>query len=211
LEEEGGGNHRMEESPRNPEPPGGGASLETTSDLLALVRAGDERARERLLARMLPPLQAWAHRRLPRRARDLAETDDLVQVTLVRVLRHLDRFENRGEGALLAYLRQILINAAHDEVRRTAGRLPPEALNEGQADEASSPLEETIGSDTLARYEAGLRHLSAEQREAIIFRVELGYSNSEIAEALGRPSADAARVFTARAIARLAEVMRERP
>jgi RNA polymerase sigma factor (sigma-70 family) len=197
-----------------PQPAGGGEAappLETTFDLLARVRSGDDRARERLLARMLPPLRAWAHRRLPCRARDLAETDDLVQVTLVRVLRHLDGFDHRGEGALLAYLRQVLLNAVRDEVRRTARREPKEALREVHPDPAPSQLEELVGRETLERYEAALQRLGAEQREAVILKVEMGYSNAEIAEALGRPSADAARVFTARAIAQLAEAMRGQP
>jgi RNA polymerase sigma-70 factor (ECF subfamily) len=199
------------------EPPpaaGGGPAvppLETTFDLLARVRDGDDRARERLLARMLPPLRAWAHQRLPRRARDLAETDDLVQVTLVRVLRHLDGFEHRGEGALLAYLRQILLNAIRDEVRRTVRREPREPLHENHRDPGPSQLEQLVGRETIERYEAALQRLGAEQREAVILKIEMSYSNAEIAEALGRPSADAARVFTARAIAQLAEAMREQP
>ena len=72
-------------------------------------RAGDQRARERLVSRFLPILRNWATGRLPGGARDLAETDDLVQITLVRALDHIDRFEHRGEGAFLAYLRRILL------------------------------------------------------------------------------------------------------
>lgn len=185
--------------------------LETTAWLLDRAREGDERARDRLVARVLPPLRAWAHRRLPRRARDLAETDDLVQVAIVRSLRHLDSFENRGEGALLAYLRQVLLNLVRDEVRRADRRRPGEPLDDARlADPGPSLVEEVVGRETLARYEAGLARLSPEQREAVILKVEMGYSNPEIAEALGRPSADAARVFVARALAQLAEAMRER-
>jgi len=184
--------------------------LETTFDLLARVRQGDERARERLLARMLPPLRAWAHQRLPRRARDLAETDDLVQVTLIRVLSRLEGFEPRGEGALLAYLRQILLNLVRDELRRTVRREPREPLRDDHADPGVSELERQVGRETLERYETALQRLGEEQRQAVVLKVEMGYSNAEIAEALGRPSADAARVFTARAIAQLAEAMRER-
>jgi RNA polymerase sigma factor (sigma-70 family) len=185
--------------------------LETTTDLLERVRRGDERARDRLMTRVLPPLRAWAHQRLPRRARDLSETDDLLQVTLVRALRHLDSFENRGEGALLAYLRQILLNVVRDEVRRTSRREPNQSLDAEPLDPGPSLVEEVVGRETLARYEAGLGKLTDEQREAVILKVEMGYSNPEIAEAIGRPSGDAARVFVARALAQLAEAMRERP
>lgn len=198
-----------------PEPRGGAADasgprpLETTTDLLALVRAGDERALDRLIARVLPPLRAWAHRRLPQRARDLAETDDLVQVTIVRALRHLNRFESRGEGALLAYLRQILLNQVRDELRRTSRRAVGEDVGEALPDPAPSLVEQLVGRETLERYERALQRLGEEQRQAVLLKVELGYSNAEIAEVLGRPSADAARVFVARALAALAEKMHE--
>jgi RNA polymerase sigma-70 factor, ECF subfamily len=190
-------------------PAGDPPPLETTHDLLARVRNGDDRAREQVLARLLPPLRAWAHQRLPRRARDLAETDDLVQVTLVRVLRHLEGFEHRGEGALLAYVRQILLNLVRDEMRRTARREPREPLEDIHADSGASQLEQLMGREVVQSYESALQGLGAEQRQAVILKVEMGYSNAELAEALGRPTANAARVFTARAIAQLAEAMRE--
>jgi hypothetical protein len=55
--------------------------LETTFHLIERARAGDQEALERLFARHLKPLQRWARGRLPKWARDLADTDDLVQET----------------------------------------------------------------------------------------------------------------------------------
>ena len=49
--------------------------------------------------------------------------------------------------------------------------------------------------------------LRPEEREAIIARVEIGYSYEELAEALGKPSAEAARKTARRALLRLAEEM----
>jgi RNA polymerase sigma-70 factor (ECF subfamily) len=198
----------MPDSPHSspsPEP------LESTQTLLTLARDGDAAARERLFARVLPLLTRWAHRRLPASARDLHETDDLVQTTLMRAMKHLERFEHRGEGAFLAYLRQILINAARDEIRRTAKLRAPEPLHDGVPDAAPSALEREVGRETLARYESALEKLEADQRLAVILRVEMGYSHAEIAEALARPSADAARMLLARAMRQLAEGMRDAP
>ena len=48
----------------------------------------------------------------------------------------------------------------------------------------------------------------AVDREAIIGRVELGLSYQELAEALGKPSAEAARKAAERALLRLAEEMK---
>ena len=52
-----------------PDPTSAVPPLERTLDLLERVRGGDPRARERLFARFLPVLTAWAHERLPRTAR----------------------------------------------------------------------------------------------------------------------------------------------
>lgn len=186
-----------------------GAPLETTFELLDLARAGDEAARDRLFNRFLPVLQRWAHQQLPRAARDLTETDDLVQMTLLRSLRHIDRFESRGEGAFLGYLRHLLLNAARDEARRSSRRGAHDGLDDSVPDPGRSVVEEVLGRETMARYERGLARLSEEQREAVILRLEMDYSHAEIAAALGRPSADAARMLVARALVTLSEAMRD--
>ena len=187
--------------------PGETPDLESTAAELERARAGDARARERLFARFLPVLRRWAHQQLPRGARDLSDTGDLVQATLMRALAHLDRFESRGEGAFLGYLRQILLNAIRDEARRAASRRPAGPLHDGLMDPGPTALEEAVGRDAVRRYESGLERLTAAQREAVVLKVELGWSNAEIAQALGKPSVDAVRVLIARALVDLAEAM----
>jgi RNA polymerase sigma-70 factor (ECF subfamily) len=71
-----------------------------------------------------------------------------------------------------------------------------------------SPLEQAIGRQGVERYERALQHLSAGDREAIVGRLELGYSYEELAEALGKPSAEAARKAAQRALLKLAEELR---
>ncbi len=185
--------------------------LETTAQLLADIRAGHPAARDRLVRRYLPVLTRWARGRLPATARSLSETDDLVQTTLVRALNHAETFEAQREGAFLAYLRQICMNVIRDEIRRASVR--PISRQEDVKDDvvaaAPSPLEDAIGTEALARYESALQQLSDEQREAVILWVEMGYTYEQIAEALGRPSVNAARMFVSRTLARLAEVMHE--
>ena len=180
---------------------------EPTARLLELVRSGDPRARERLARRFLPLLQRWARGRLPAYARSSAETDDLVQVTLMRALGGIDRFESRGEGAFLAYLRQILLNAIRDEIRRTTRRPAHDAVDRDLPDPSPSAVERTIGKQTLERYEEALATLEERQREAVLLRVEFGYSYAQIAEAIGCPSANAARMVVSRALARMADRM----
>lgn len=192
----------------NPGPVQMPPSLETTSDLLDLVRRGDHSARDRLIGRYLPILTRWARGRLPGYARDLSETDDLVQTTLVRALSHLNEFEVRREGAFLAYLRRGLLNSIRDEIRRSHRR-PRQLLDDAIADRGLSVVEQAIGNETLELYEAALAGLTEEQREAVILKVEFGMSNPEIATALGSPTPNAARMVVARALIRVAEAMGE--
>ena len=109
--------------PPTPMPPSD-ADRESTLSLLERGRAGDQRALDELFARYAPPLRRWASGRLPRWARDLADTPDLVQETLLQTFRNIDGFEHRGEGAFQAYLRQAVMNRIRDELRRTQSTAP---------------------------------------------------------------------------------------
>ena len=181
--------------------------LDSTFQLITRARTGDQAAIERLFARHLKPLQRWASGRLPKWARDLADTDDLVQEALLQTFKRIGDFEPRRVGALQAYLRQAVLNRLRDELRRKARR-PDEMNLDGLEDvTARSPLEEAIGRQAIEDYEDALRRLRPEEREAIIARVEIGYTYEELAEALGKPSADAARKAARRALLRLAEEM----
>jgi RNA polymerase sigma factor (sigma-70 family) len=181
---------------------------ESTFDLIERARAGDQQALERLFARHLKPLQRWARGRLPKWARDLADTDDLVQDTLLRTFKKLESFEPRRVGALQAYLRNAVLNRLRDELRRK-GREPGSTnLDDIQIEAADSPLEAAIGREKVAAYEKALEHLKPEEREAVIARVELGYSYEELAVMLDKPSAEAARKAAQRALVRLAEEMK---
>ena len=123
--------------------PGALSADDTTVELLAKARSGDRGALEQLFARHIPLLRRWASGRLPRWARDIADTPDLVQETALQSFKHLETFEPRGDGALQAYLRQALINRVRDEVRRLSRYPAAATLEESDrfADPAASPLE----------------------------------------------------------------------
>lgn len=182
-------------------------ALDSTFELISRARAGDQAAIERLFARHLKPLQRWTSGRLPRWARDLADTDDLVQDALLQTFRNIEDFEPRRVGALQAYLRQAVLNRLRDEMRRKARRPAATDLESLEDVAVRSPLEEAIGRQAIEDYEEALGRLRPEEREAIIARVEVGYTYAELAEALGKPSADAARKTARRALMRLAEEM----
>ena len=182
--------------------------LDTTFELLDRARSGDADALDRLFTRHLRPLQRWISGRLPRWARDMADTDDLVQDTLLQTFKRIESFEPRRVGALQAYLRQAVLNRVRDELRRKARRPASTDLEGVDPSGDDSPLEQAIGREAVENYERALQRLRPEEREAIVARVELGYSYEELAEVLAKPSLDAARKSAQRALLRLAEEMK---
>ncbi len=194
----------MDDSIPDPKP-----DLEATAALLDRLRHGDRAAGDRLVRRYLPSLKRFAHGRLPARLRRTLDTDDLVQVTLVRALEHIDTFEPRHEGAFLAYLRQILINHLRDEVRKVDRQPAAVELGEDRASEEQSPLEQAIGREGMLQYESALARLEPAQREAVILRLEFGFTYAQIVEALQDSSENAVRMKVTRAVMRMSKWMRQ--
>jgi RNA polymerase sigma-70 factor (ECF subfamily) len=181
------------------------ATWDSTLTLLTRAKAGDVVALDDLFRRYMPSLRRWASGRLPRWARDLHDTPDLVQETLLATFRNIGGFEHRGEGALMAFLRQAVLNRIRDELRRANRRPAPVELDETMIDPGLSPLEAAVGTQLVSRYDAALQRLCPEERELVILRVEMGLTYAELAAAVGKPSADAARMAVSRALVRLAE------
>lgn len=181
---------------------------EATIDLLVRFRGGDTRALDDLLRRNLAPLRRWASGRLPRGARDRGDTQDIVQETVLASLPHLANLEYRGEGAVQAYLRGALMNRIRNEYRRVSTRPLAETVDTAIEHRGPSPLEHAIGRDGVEDYEQALAALDEPDRQLVILRLELGLGFAEIAAATDRPSSDAARMATSRAIFRLAQGMR---
>lgn len=182
-------------------------NLESTATLVRALQDGDGDARDRLFRRCLPLLRRWAHGRLPPRARDLTDTDDLVQVSMLRALSNMDRFEAGRPGALLAYLRTILLNAVREELRRSDRRSADRHGEVETEDAGPSVLEQAIGQETLDAYERALTTLTEKQRNAVILRLEFDMTYPEIALELDADSHDAARMLVVRGVAELTRRM----
>jgi RNA polymerase sigma-70 factor (ECF subfamily) len=182
-------------------------STEPTEQLLRRIRSGDPAARQLLYDRYLPLLRRWAHGRLPAYARDINDTDDLVQISLLRALEHLQEFEVRGPGSFLAYLRHILLNQVRLELRarrRHGEKVDVDAID--QRDAANSTVEMLVGAERLRAYEEALGRLGQRQQELVILRIEFGMSYQEIAAEIGG-TPDAARMTIARALRSMAEAL----
>jgi RNA polymerase sigma factor (sigma-70 family) len=181
---------------------------ESTVTLIERARRGDSEAINQLFARHRGPLQRWASGRLPKWARALADTDDLVQDTLLQTFRRIGDFQPQGVGALQAYLRQAVLNRIRDELRRNGRQVPTSDLDGLELALGPSPLEEAIGREAVERYDRALQRLKPEEREAIIGRVEMDYTYEELAQVLGKPTAEAARKAAQRALVQLAKELR---
>lgn len=182
---------------------------ESTATLLFKIKAGDEQAKDRLFQSFLPVITQWAHGRLPSYARDLSDTSDMVQKSLLSALGKVDDFEAIREGSFLAYLRQTLLNNIRMEIRRVT-RKNNHGYNDASVeveDSEASIMQLMIGDEALQRYEQGLMSLKNKAREAVMLRVEFGYSFAEIAEAVEMNSANAARMLVSRSIIEMSRKM----
>jgi RNA polymerase sigma-70 factor, ECF subfamily len=182
-------------------------SGESSVALLERARQGDNEALNTLLQRHVASLERWARGRLPLKIRDLQDTADLVQETILHSLKHLTRFEYRRKGALALYFRTVLTNRIRAEYRRSRRHPMPVALESTHEDTASSPAEQAASNEAVARYRQALSKLKADERHAIVARMESDCGYSELARLLGKPSPDAARMFVTRALRRLVEEM----
>ena len=178
-------------------------SDEPTIELVVRAREGDRLAVEALLQRSIPSLRRFAHGRLPAAARGSLDTGDLVQETVLHVLRRLDTFEPRHVGAMQAYLRQSVINRIRDEVRRIGRHPTPVDLPEDLASEIPSPLEEAVRAEAYERYRAVLVQLSPRDRQMVVARIEAQWNLGEIAQRFNMRTVDGARMAVTRALRRL--------
>lgn len=177
------------------------APADATSQLLERAKGGDREALDVLFTRHIPTLRRWASGRLPRWARDIADTQDLVQETVLQVFKRVEAFEPRGDGALQAYLRQAVMNRIRNEFRSKRRRPSFEDLDDQAPGDRTSPLDAAIRQEQLDRYDAAMSRLTEQERDLIIARVEVGLTYEEMADALGKPSWNAARMATAWPIA----------
>lgn len=176
--------------------------------LLRSAQNGESQALEELYRRYLPVMTRLAHGRLPRWARDLVNTDDLVQETMIASLRRVDGVVYQHEGAFLAYLRKALLNRIRNEIRR-AQRAPLVRTLGNETIDRPSPLQELMSKEKLRRFERAFERLKPVEQEAIVGRFEMRMKFKQLAEALGKTSVDAARMEAVRAVKKLLRTMNE--
>jgi RNA polymerase sigma-70 factor (ECF subfamily) len=152
--------------------------------LLAAAQAGDERAFRRLVEPHRHALEVHCYRMLG----SAQDADDLVQETLLRAWRALERFEPRAK--FQTWLYRIATNACLDELERRPRRPQPvDPFPDRQSDQTASPTY-----DPVARYALregmelallrAIQELPGRQRAVLIFRDVLGWTAPEVADVL---------------------------
>jgi RNA polymerase sigma-70 factor (ECF subfamily) len=185
-------------------PASAGESMDSTLRILERAQRGDRSAAQALIERAEPSVRRWARGRLPKYARNDANTEDVVQDAVVRTLRAIEGFQHRTVGGLQAYLRTVVLNRIRDLIRGSRRHGTPVEIDEDLRDHKPTPLESAIEREGLDRFLEALQRLKPADRQLIVWRLELGYTSEEIAARLGK-SKDAARVSVSRAMARLAK------
>jgi RNA polymerase sigma-70 factor (sigma-E family) len=136
------------------------------------------------VAEVIAGLHAQHYRALVRLAMALidqeASAEEVVQEAFERVLRRWQRL--RDPGAAQAYLRQAVVNGCRDRLRHRAVR---RAAPVTHVRAAASAEDDAIVNDEQRRTLAALRRLPPRQREVLLLRYFSGWSDNEIADALG--------------------------
>jgi RNA polymerase sigma-70 factor (ECF subfamily) len=99
------------------------------------------------------------------------------------------------------------MNRIRDEIRSSRRRGAEVDVEDVDLTVPASLFDHLVDREREVRYREGLSKLRPEDREAIVARLELGYTYEQVAIATGRPTPEAARLAIRRALLRLAEVM----
>ena len=195
-------------------------------DLVARLRAGDERAFETLVESSHRTMFAVARRYV--KTRDVAE--EVVQETWLRVLNGLDGFESRS--SLRTWILRILVNTAITRGGREDRSLPFSSLAKADEDAPAAdperfrppgeafagnwarapgdwsmlPEEDLLGRETLGVATRAIGGLPDSQRTVITMRDIAGYSSEEVCDVLAL-SAGNQRVLLHRARSHVREAL----
>lgn len=188
--------------------------MNPTRDLLLRWHDGDQDALAELVQREAPWIAALVRRRLGPTLRRRAETQDIVQNTLLHVLRDGPRFvvsdRDQLHGLLARMVENVLrVQAHHHQAQKRDVRR--EAAPDGSRTrlDLDLPADVTRPSEAAARNETrdwvrlAMELLEPEDRNVVLWREYHDLPFAEIAERLG-VAEDAARMRYRRALPRLA-------
>ena len=183
--------------------------------LLRAAQNGDRAARERVLAAVLPRLQAYVRLNATGLVLSREWSLDVAQSICVDALGALKSFEGTSEPQFRSWMFQIALNKIRmrhrflTAERRDARRDLCLESNSDDTDQLaklygtiSTPSRNLSAKETVGQLEAAMEQLSEEQRLTLTMATVLGLTHREIAEQLGKAE-PAVRKTLSRARARL--------
>lgn len=192
-----------------------------TDLLVTAAQRGDRLALAKLLARCHPRLRSWAEARMDAGTKARSDPDDILQEVYLDVARQIDRFEDRGPGSFLNWVRAILNQklvdarrAAHCQARDVDREVPAAGVTaesywnllDDLYAESGTPSRVVRRQEALDALLASFSELSEAHRRVIQLRFLEGLSVVETAARLNRSEA-AVVALTKRALAALRESM----
>lgn len=175
-------------------------------ELLARMRAGDPEAAGAFCARIEPFLRRVSHRWLTEGVRRQADTMDITQSVMRRIVAGAAPNNLVTDGRVLAWAAAVVRNRIHTFARRRRESAPLEV-----AEELTSPTPDPAAFVTQVEevhaFHEALETLPGEERQAVLLHDFDGLDFAQVARALGRPSSDAARKLHDRALKRLGRTL----
>ena len=184
----------------------------TTEQLIQRAREGDREAFDRLTARFRGRLEGLIHTRLGPSLRAKVTTEDIVQETVLRAFRSIDRFERGDDDAFFRWLAGIASNVVRESARRHRGEqllalddeIPAGGVSQSRAGQRDERFD---------RLQSALDSLGPDHRTVILLarveRLPLTVPNrmDECAQAIPTPvDGDHERVFEAAGVVCRGEV-----
>jgi RNA polymerase sigma-70 factor (ECF subfamily) len=173
----------------------------STQELVVRAKAGDRRAFDELVVafreRLSSSIAGWSRYQLGSRL----DVEEIVQETLVRAFRTINRFEWRDDDSFLRWLCGIAKHALA-EAAQTTRRAEQVKTAEPPQGTTDSPGKAIRRQERFDRLQAALGKLSPEHREAIILSRIDGLTSVEVARRMNRSPA-AIRQLLVRALREL--------
>ena len=207
---------RSESPRRTPKPPVvaatdarfSGTDSTSTVTLWQQATAGDRRALELVISRMRPYLRRVWRVRLQQSARHLVETEDLLQESLIRAMKHLPQFQGQSIQDFRNWLHAVFRNLVIDEARK--GLRVPVVVEPADdiVDHGRSPEEIAVDREHTAVFDSAVARLRPKERLLVIHRLQHGRSFQELSDMLGIASAAAGRMAFNRELRKLRDEMK---
>lgn len=180
------------------------------AELVEAAKAGDAVAIERLIAQLRPLIVRYCRARIGRAVSTFSSADDVAQDVCLAVLTSLPSYRSTG-ASFLGFVYGIAMHKIMDFHRKySRERSTPVSELPDVVTTAAGPEHRLLYNELGEQVGALLAELSDTQRDVLTFRLIVGLSVAETAEATSM-SLGAVRVCQHRALAKLRRKLQSRP